>query len=94
MRNVRESMFDVIRDMAGLVNEKVICGRMKVAGFNQKTGDIFRQKNGSGYIETAIQLLVAVVIGALLLAGLYTLFQDTVLPEVTERVKNLFDYKG
>ena len=32
--------------------------------------------------------------GALLLAGLYTLFGDTVLPTVTERVEEMFDYKG
>ena len=36
----------------------------------------------------------AVVLGALLLAGLYTLFGDTVLPTVTERVEEMFDYKG
>jgi len=38
--------------------------------------------------------LIAVVLGALLLAGLYTLFGDTVLPTVTERVEEMFDYKG
>ena len=29
---------------------------------------------GEGYIDTAIKILIAVVLGALLLAGLYTLF--------------------
>ena len=43
---------------------------------------------------TAIKILIAVVLGALLLAGLYTLFGDTVLPTVTERVEEMFDYKG
>ena len=33
-------------------------------------------------------------LSALLLAGLYTLFGDTVLPTVTERVEEMFDYKG
>ena len=47
-----------------------------------------------GYIDTAIKILIAVVLGALLLAGLYTLFGDTVLPTVTERVEEMFDYKG
>lgn len=49
---------------------------------------------GEGYIDTAIKILIAVVLGALLLAGLYTLFGDTVLPTVTERVREMFDYKG
>ena len=48
----------------------------------------------AGYIDTAIKILIAVVLGALLLAGLYTLFGDTVLPTVTERVEEMFDYKG
>lgn len=47
---------------------------------------------GEGYIDTAIKILIAVVLGALLLAGLYTLFGDTVLPTVTERVEEMFDY--
>ena len=50
--------------------------------------------SGEGYIDTAIKILIAVVLGALLLAGLYTLFGDTVLPTVTERVEEMFDYKG
>ena len=44
---------------------------------------------GEGYIDTAIKILIAV-----LLAGLYTLFGDTVLPTVTERVEEMFDYNG
>ena len=49
---------------------------------------------GEGYIDTAIKILIAVVLGALLLAGLYTLVGDTVLPTVTERVEEMFDYNG
>ena len=45
-------------------------------------------------LAPAIKILIAVVLGALLLAGLYTLFGDTVLPTVTERVEEMFDYKG
>ena len=53
---------------------------------------------GEGYIDASATrdglTLIAVVLGALLLAGLYTLFGDTVLPTVTERVEEMFDYKG
>ena len=52
------------------------------------------RRSGEGYIDTAVKILIAVVLGALLLAGLYTLFGDTVLPTVTERVEEMFDYKG
>ena len=49
---------------------------------------------GEGYIDTAIKILIAVVLGALLLAGLYTLFGETVLPTLTERIKEMFNYGG
>ena len=38
--------------------------------------------------------IIAVVLGALLLAGLYALFNDTVLPTLVERVEEMFDYAG
>ena len=37
---------------------------------------------------------MAVVIGALLLAGLYTLFNSTIMPTVTQKIQELFNYKG
>lgn len=46
------------------------------------------------YVDTGVKILIAVVVGALLLAGLYALFNDTVLPTVTEKVADLFDYAG
>lgn len=49
---------------------------------------------GEGYVDTAVKILIAVVLGALLLAGLYTLFGDTVLPAVTKRVEEMFNYAG
>jgi len=45
-------------------------------------------------VDTAVKILIAVVLGALLLAGLYALFNDTVLPTLTNRVKEMFDYAG
>ncbi len=60
----------------------------------EKCSQLFKSKSGEGFIDTAVKILISVVIGALLLAGLYTLFKDTVLPSVTERIKALFDYSG
>jgi hypothetical protein len=49
---------------------------------------------GEGYIDTAVKILVAIVLGALLLAGLYALFGDVVMPTLTERIRGMFDYAG
>lgn len=42
----------------------------------------------------AIKILMAVVVGALLLAELYTLFEDNVLPTLTRRITEMFNYAG
>ena len=49
---------------------------------------------GEGYVDTGVKILIAVVIGALLLAGLYTLFNTTIMPTVTTKVTELFGYQG
>ncbi len=47
-----------------------------------------------GYVDSGVKILIAVVIGALLLAGLYTLFNKTIMPTVTSKVTALFNYTG
>ena len=49
---------------------------------------------GEGYIDTAVKILIAVVLGALLLAGLYALFGEVVMPTLEERIKEMFNYAG
>ncbi|WP_455437647.1 DUF6133 family protein [Hungatella hathewayi] len=53
-----------------------------------------RENTGEGYIDTAVKILIAVVLGALLLAGLYTLFGDLVMPTLTRRIQEMFNYAG
>ena len=50
--------------------------------------------SGEGYIDTAVKILIAVVLGALLLAGLYALFGDVVMPTLNQRIKDMFNYGG
>ncbi len=47
-----------------------------------------------GYVDSGVKILIAVVIGALLLAGLYALFNTTIMPTVTQKIKDLFSYSG
>jgi len=49
---------------------------------------------GEGYIDTAVKILIAVVLGALLLAALYLLFGEVVMPTLTDRIKAMFNYEG
>lgn len=68
--------------------------KLKAKGLYAKTCCILMDKRGEGYIDTAIVILISVVLGALLLAGLYALFGDVVLPELTKRIKEMFNYAG
>jgi hypothetical protein len=45
-------------------------------------------------LRKAIKILMAVVIGALVLAGLYALFGETVLPTLKQRIVDMFNYGG
>ena len=52
------------------------------------------KKKAEGYVDSGVKILIAVVIGALLLAGLYALFNTTIMPTVTSKVQGLFNYSG
>ena len=49
---------------------------------------------GEGYVDSGVKILIAVVIGALLLAGLYALFNTTIMPTVTSKIQGLFNFAG
>ena len=51
-------------------------------------------RRGENFVDSGVKILIAVVIGALLLGGLYALFCDTILPTLTEKVKSMFNFKG
>ena len=55
---------------------------------------LMQEKRGENFVDSGIKLLIAVVIGALLLGGLYALFGDTIMPTVTEKVEDMFNFKG
>ena len=54
----------------------------------------WKKRSGEGYIDTAVKILIAVVLGALLLAGLYALFGDVVMPTLNKRITEMFNYAG
>ena len=52
-----------------------------------------QSRKAEGDVDSGVKILIAVVIGALLLAGLYTLFNSTIIPTLTTKVQGLFNYK-
>jgi hypothetical protein len=45
---------------------------------------------GDGYIDTAIKIIVGVVIGALVLAGLILLWNNVIMPRLNTEVTSMF----
>ena len=73
--------------------------KMKKAAQNVKAvavraGMLMKDTKGENYVDTAVKILIAVVLGALLLAGLYALFGDVVMPTLTQRIQDMFNYAG
>ena len=69
-----------------------IQNKMGAALMNVKNA--VENRKGEGYVDSGVKILIAVVIGALLLAGLYALFNTTIMPTVTAKVQELFNYSG
>lgn len=57
-------------------------------------GAVATGRSGEGYVDSAIKIIIAIVIGGLLLAGLYTLFNSTIIPEITSKITEMFSYSG
>ena len=51
-------------------------------------------RTGEGYIDTGVKIIIGVVIGGVILAGLYTLFNGTIIPTLTTKIGNMFNYSG
>ena len=76
-------MKKIINTIKNKANAAVISAKTAIAS-----------KKAEGYVDSGVKILIAVVIGALLLAGLYALFNSTIMPTVTSKVQGLFNYNG
>lgn len=50
--------------------------------------------SGENYIDSAVKILIAVVLGGLLLAGFYALFGDVIMPTLKSKIQEMFNYAG
>ena len=55
-----------------------------------RTRTAVRNQRGDFYISDAVKIIIAVVLGALLLAALTLIFNDTVIPRITQEINGLF----
>ena len=53
-----------------------------------------QSRSGEGYVDTGVKIIIGVVIGGVILAGLYTLFNTTIIPTLTTKITQMFSYTG
>ena len=53
---------------------------------------VLASKSGEGYIDAAVKIIIGVVVGGVILVGLYALFNGVVLPRLNTEIGNMFDY--
>lgn len=93
-RTEENNIVHVIKKVKAAVAHKLTVLKGTAARLTFHSRHILSESAGEGYIDTAIKILLAVVLGALLLAGLYALFGETVLPTLVQRIKEMFNYAG
>lgn len=71
---------------------KNLKNKMNSAVVSAKTA--IESKRAEGYIDTGVKIIIGVVIGGVILAGLYTLFNTSILPTLTTKIGELFNYSG
>ena len=49
---------------------------------------------GEWYIDTGVKIIIGVVVGAVILGGLYALFGDVILPTLETEIEGMFDFAG
>jgi len=47
-----------------------------------------------GYIDTGVKIIIGVVVGAVVLGGLYALFDGVILPTLETEIEGMFNYAG
>jgi len=68
----------------------VTATKAKVTGVILKLERSLGNERGDFYISDGVKIIIAVVLGALLLGALTGLFNNTVIPRITQEIQNLF----
>ena len=76
-------MKKLINSIKNKVNSAIISARTTI-----------ESTSGEGYIDTGVKIIIGVVIGGVILAGLYALFNTTIIPTLTTKITQMFSYAG
>lgn len=64
--------------------------KYKADGLICRASAVLNNQRGDFYISDGVKIIIAVVLGALLLGALTLIFNDTVIPRITQEIEGLF----
>lgn len=64
---------------------------VKAVSLKDSAVEAVSNTEGDAYIDTVVKILIAVVVGALILWGLYALMEDVVMEELEDKISELFN---
>ena len=66
--------------------------RNKVNSIRTSAKTALASKAGEGYIDTGVKIIIGVVVGGVILAGLYALFNTSIIPTLGTKISEMFNY--
>ena len=66
--------------------------RNKVNSIRTSAKTALTSKAGEGYIDTGVKIIIGVVVGGVILAGLYAPFNTTIIPTLGTKISEMFNY--
>lgn len=94
LKNIITKVKSSITSFKKFVNEKAIKASTFFTVQKSKMQLTVANNSGENYVDSAVKILIAVVLGGLLLAGLYALFGDVVMPTLKTKIQEMFNYAG
>ena len=81
-------MANFIRNTQVKAMTSIWTAKQKARELTDRTKEALVNREGQGTLDVAITVLISIVLGALILAGLYLIVDSTVLPTITQRIKD------
>ena len=80
--------------MKKIINK--IQSKFNSIAINAKTAATAAVNNAraEGFVDTGVKIIIAVVVGAVVLGGLYALFNGVILPRLNTEIGEMFNYAG
>ena len=79
--------------MNKLFLEKSVALRIRAGRVLERVQEKLSENKGN-FLEESIKYIIAFVIGALVLGGLYLLFKNIILPTLTTKTQEMFNYSA